>query len=159
MKIVKIKAAGLRGGTPKGGWANEIKPQDCVHTLIAIVADEGITGWGAVFSDEGLVQAALRVLEPLYGGENPLEPERVSEKLHTNTFWMGRGGTITHTISGIDIAMWDILGKTTGQPVGRLLGGCYRNRVLPYASLLMEEPSQLFERLSVLRNEAYRAFK
>ena len=85
----------------------------------------------------------MRVLEPLYVGESPLEPERVSEKLHANTFWMGRGGTITHTISGIDMAMWDILGKTTGQPVGRLLGGCYRDRVLPYASLLMREPGAL----------------
>ena len=71
-------------------------------------------------------------------GENPLEPERVSEKLHANTFWMGRGGSITHTISGIDIAMWDILGKVTGQPVGRLLGGRYRERVMPYASILMD---------------------
>ena len=159
MKIVKIKAAGLRGGTPKGGWANEIKPQDCVHTLVAIFTDEGITGWGSVFSDEGLVQAALRVLEPLYSGENPLEPERVSEKLHANTFWMGRGGTITHTISGIDIAMWDILGKTTGQPVGRLLGGCYRSRVLPYASLLIREPKVLAEQLIEIREQGFRAFK
>jgi len=159
MKIVKIEAAGLRGCTPKGGWSSEIRPQDCVHTLIAVFTDDGITGWGSVFSNDELVKAALRLLEPLYAGENPLEPSRVSEKLHANTFWMGRGGTITHTISGIDIAMWDILGKVTGQPVGRLLGGCYRNRVLPYASLLMEEPSQLFERLSVLRNQAYRAFK
>ena len=159
MKIVKIKAAGLRGGTPEGGWANEIKPQDCVHTLVAVFTDEGITGWGSVFSDEGLVQAALRVLEPLYTGENPLEPERVSEKLHTNTFWMGRGGTITHTISGIDIAMWDILGKTTVQPVGRLLGGCYRSRVLPYASLLMREPKALAEQLIAIREQGFRAFK
>ena len=67
--------------------------------------------------------ARCDVLEPLYRGENPLEPERVSEKLHANTFWMGRGGSITHAISGIDIALWDILGKATGQPVGRLLGG------------------------------------
>jgi L-alanine-DL-glutamate epimerase-like enolase superfamily enzyme len=156
---VKIKAAGLRGGTPEGGWANEIKPQDCVHTLVAVFTDEGITGWGSVFSDEGLVQAALRVLEPLYTGENPLEPERVSEKLHTNTFWMGRGGTITHTISGIDIAMWDILGKTTVQPVGRLLGGCYRSRVLPYASLLMREPKALAEQLIAIREQGFRAFK
>ena len=51
------------------------------------------------------------------------EPERVSEKLHQNTFWMGRGGTLTHTISGIDIALWDILGQATGLSVGRLLGG------------------------------------
>ncbi len=69
------------------------------------------------------------MLEPLYRGENALEPERVSEKLHQNTFWLGRGGSITHTISGIDIALWDLLGKATGQPVGRLLGGRYRERV------------------------------
>jgi D-galactarolactone cycloisomerase len=159
MKIVKIKAAGLRGGTPEGGWANEIRPQDCVHTLVAIFTDEGITGWGSVFTNDALVQAALNLLEPLYAGENPLEPERVSEKLHANTFWMGRGGTITHTISGIDIAMWDILGKATGQPVGRLLGGCYRNRVRPYASLLMCEPVALSEHLIAVRQQGFRAFK
>jgi D-galactarolactone cycloisomerase len=159
MKIVKIKSAGLRGCTPEGGWSNEIKPQDCVHTLVAVFTDEGITGWGSVFTNDRLVHAALQVLEPLYAGESPLEPERVSEKLHAHTFWMGRGGTITHTISGIDIAMWDILGKATGQPVGRLLGGCYRTRVLPYASLLMCEPSALAERLTALGEQGFKAFK
>src|SRR6516164_8378850 len=159
MKIAKIKAAGLRGGTPEGGWANEIRPQDCVHTLVAVFTDEGITGWGSVFTNDALVQAALNLLEPLYAGENPLEPERVSEKLHANTFWMGRGGTITHTISGIDIAMWDILGKTTGQPVGRLLGGCYRERVLPYASVLMEMPELMRERAAAYRAKGFRALK
>jgi len=159
MKIVKVEAAGLRGSTPKGGWTAEIEPQDCVHTLVAVHTDEGLTGWGSVFTNDALVKAALGVLEPLYAQENPLEPERVSEKLHSHTFWMGRGGTITHTISGIDIAMWDILGKVTGQPVGRLLGGRYRNRVLPYASLLMEEPGALAERLREAREKGYRAFK
>jgi L-alanine-DL-glutamate epimerase-like enolase superfamily enzyme len=159
MKIIDIKAAGLRGATPEGGWANELKPSDCVHTLIAVFTDEGITGWGSVFSNDGLVDAALRVLEPLYKGENPLEPERVSEKLHANTFWLGRGGTITHAVSGIDIAMWDILGKATGQPVGRLLGGRYRDRVRPYASLLMSEPKQLAEHLHSIRSQGFQAFK
>jgi L-alanine-DL-glutamate epimerase-like enolase superfamily enzyme len=159
MKIVKIQAAGLRGSTPQGGWAHEIKPQDCVHTLVAVFTDEGVTGWGSIFTNDELAKAALHVLEPLYSGENPQEPERVSEKLHANTFWMGRGGAITHTISGIDMAMWDILGKTTGQPVGRLLGGCYRNRVLPYASLLMREPSALAEDLLAIRGQGFRAFK
>jgi D-galactarolactone cycloisomerase len=159
MKITEIKAAGLRGATPEGGWANEIKPDDCVHTLIAISTDEGVTGWGSVFTNDALVHAALSVLEPLYRGENPLEPERVSEKLHAHTFWLGRGGTLTHTISGIDIAMWDILGKTTGQPVGRLLGGRYRDRVRPYASLLMQEPGLLSEHLHAIRSQGFQAFK
>ncbi len=159
MRIVRIEAVGLRGGTPEGGWANEIKPGDCVHTLMAVYTDDGVTGWGSVFSNDALVQAALEVLEPLYKGENALEPERVSEKLHANTFWLGRGGSITHTISGIDIALWDILGKVTGQPAGRLLGGRYRNRVRPYASLLMCEPGPLSEHLNSVRQQGFKAFK
>jgi D-galactarolactone cycloisomerase len=159
MKIREIRAVGLRGATPEGGWTDEIESDECVHTLVAVLTDEGIHGIGSVFTNDGLVKAALKVLEPLYKGENALEPERVSEKLHQNTFWMGRGGSITHTISGIDIALWDILGKATGQPVGRLLGGRYKERVRPYASLLMDEPGPLADHLHQLVGQGFRAFK
>ena len=159
MKIREIRAVGLRGATPEGGWDNELRPDDCVHTLVAVLTDEGLTGLGSVFTSDHLVQGALRVLEPLYLGENALEPERVSEKLHQNTFWQGRGGSITHAISGIDIALWDLLGKATGQPVGRLLGGRYRERVRPYASLLMQEPGPLADLLGAIKAQGFRAFK
>lgn len=159
MKIREIRCAGLRGATPEGGWSNELRPEDCVHTLIVVVTDEGLMGLGSVFTNDGLVRAALAVLEPLYCGENALEPERVSEKLHQNMFWLGRGGSITHAISGIDIALWDILGQATGQPVGRLLGGCYRDRVQPYASLLMDEPAKLCDHLLKVKAQGFRAFK
>jgi D-galactarolactone cycloisomerase len=159
MKIKAIKSAGLRGKTPEGGWSTEIKPEDCIHTLVAVYTDEGVTGWGSAFTNDALVEGSLKVLQPLYAGENPLEPERVSEKLRANTFWLGRGGSITHTISAIDIALWDILGKVTGQPVGRLLGGRYRDRVRPYASLLMEEPAPLTEKLLAIRAQGFQAFK
>ena len=159
MKIREIRCAGLRGATPEGGWSNEIKPEDCVHTLIAVHTDEGVIGLGSVFTNDALVRASLEVLEPLYKGENALEPERVSEKLHQNSFWLGRGGSITHTISGIDMALWDILGKVTGQPVGRLLGGRYRERVQPYASVLMREPSALHDHLLEVKSQGFRAFK
>ncbi|MEZ4675502.1 MAG: mandelate racemase/muconate lactonizing enzyme family protein [Caldilineaceae bacterium] len=159
MKIREIRALGLRGASPEGGWSEEIRPEDCVHTLIAVFTEEGLTGYGSVFTNDGLVKAALQVLEPLYRGENALEPERVSEKLHQNMFWLGRGGSITHTISGIDIALWDILGQATGQPVGRLLGGRHRERVRPYASILMEEPAALADHLAQLKGEGFQAFK
>ncbi len=159
MRIREIRAAGLRGATPEGGWDEELHPDDCVHTLVAVHTDEGPIGLGSVFTSEGLVRAALALLEPLYRGENALEPERVSEKLHQHTFWLGRGGSVTHTISGIDIALWDLLGKATGQPVGRLLGGRYRDRVKPYASLLMQEPGPLADRLAGLKEQGFRAFK
>ncbi len=159
MKIREIRAIGLRDATPEGGWSNEIQPDDCLHTLIAVLTDEGVTGVGSVYTSDQLVRGALQVLEPLYRGEEALEPERVSEKLHQHTFWQGRGGAITHTISGIDIALWDILGKVTGQPVGRLLGGRYRERVRPYASLLMQEPEPLRDHLIELKEQGFRAFK
>ena len=159
MKIKEIKCAGLRGATPEGGWSNELQPDDCVHTLIAVHTDEGLIGLGSVFTNDSLVRGALQLLEPLYRGENALEPERVSEKLHQHTFWQGRGGSITHTISGIDIALWDLLGQATGQPVGRLLGGRYRERVRPYASLLMEEPAALRDILRAIKAQGFRAFK
>jgi L-alanine-DL-glutamate epimerase-like enolase superfamily enzyme len=159
MKIREIRTAGLRGATPEGGWSDELESDDCVHTLIAVITDEGLTGFGSIFTNDNLVKSALSVLKPLYHGENALEPERVSEKLHQNTFWLGRGGSITHTISGIDIALWDLLGKATGQPIGRLLGGRYRDRVKPYASILMEEPARLADRLIKLKAQGFRAFK
>jgi L-alanine-DL-glutamate epimerase-like enolase superfamily enzyme len=149
----------LVGATPEGGWSNELRPEDSVHTLVAVHTDEGPVGLGSVFTNVGLVRAALAVLEPLYQDELAIEPERVSEKLHQHTFWLGRGGSITHTISGIDIALWDLLGQASGQPVGRLLGGRYRERVLPYASLLMDEPSALAEHLRAIRARGFRAFK
>ena len=159
MKIREIRAAGLYGATPEGGWSTELKPEDCVHTLVTVLTDEGSTGLGAVFSNEGMVRSALEVMKPLYEGENALEPERVSEKLHQNTFWLGRGGAITHAISGVDIALWDLLGQVSGQPVGRLLGGRYRERVRPYASLLMQEPEPLEDELLTLKAQGFRAFK
>jgi D-galactarolactone cycloisomerase len=159
MRITEIRSAGLRGATPAGGWSTELRPDDCVHTLIAIHTDAGLIGLGSVFANEALVRGALQVLEPLYRGETALEPERLSEKLHQNTFWQGRGGSITHTISGIDIALWDLLGHATGQPIGRLLGGRYRSRVRPYASLLMQEPAALADHLLAIKSQGFRAFK
>lgn len=159
IKIRSIHAAPLMGESPKGGWSAEIRPEDSIHAIIAVHTDAGITGYGSVFTDGRLAQAGLQVLEPLWRGETALEPERLTEKLHQNTFWMGRGGTLTHVISGIDIALWDILGKATGQPVGRLLGGTYRDRVKPYCSLLMEEPALMADVVADYRARGFRAFK
>jgi L-alanine-DL-glutamate epimerase-like enolase superfamily enzyme len=159
VKIRDIHAIGLVGGTPEGGWSNELDADVCVHTLVAVTTDQGLTGWGSVFASGDLVRGSLAVLEPLYRGEHALEPERVSEKLHQHTFWQGRGGAITHTISGIDIALWDILGQATGQPVGRLLGGRYRERVQSYASILMDEPEVLAGHLRQVAGLGFRAIK
>jgi len=160
MKITEIRCAGLRGATPEGGWSNELRPDDCIHTLVVVHTDEGLTGLGSAFTSDTLAKGALQILEPLYRGENALEPERVSEKLHQNTFWLGRGGSITHTISGIDIALWDLLGKRLGEPVWRLLGYERTYPKLPYASMLFgATPQATLEKGRAACRAGYRAAK
>lgn len=159
MKIIDIRVAGLRGSTPKGGWSRELHADDVVHTLVAVHTDEGLVGVGSVFSSEALVRGAVEVLKPICLGADPLEPDRVSQLLHENTFWLGRGGAVTHAVSGIDIALWDILGQSTGLPVSTLLGGRYRERVRPYASVLIEDPPLLADNLAELAADGFSAFK
>jgi D-galactarolactone cycloisomerase len=159
VRITDIRAAGLRGATPEGGWSRELQPDDVVHTLVTVHTDAGLVGVGSVFSSEALVQGALDVLRPICIGADPREPDRISQLMHQNTFWLGRGGAITHTVSGIDIALWDILGQATGLPVSTLLGGRYRDRVRPYASVLIEEPTTMNATLTRLAEQGFTAFK
>jgi L-alanine-DL-glutamate epimerase-like enolase superfamily enzyme len=159
MKITNLRITGLAGGTVEGGWADELKPEDDVHTLVEVLTDAGPVGLGSVYTSKALVEAAVKLLRPLLIGERADEPMRVSERLRQSTFWQGRGGAVEHAISGIDIALWDLFGKLTGQPVARLLGGYYRNRIKPYGSILFDEPARLREKLAATVGRGFRAIK
>jgi len=159
MKITEIIPIPLHGRTPETGWDQEVDPEENMMTLVEVRTDQGVCGIGSCFTSEALVSAALKLLHPYVIGECALEPERVSEKLHQSTFWQGRGGTVAHTISGIDIALWDILGKATGQPVARLLGGYYRDRIKPYGSILFDQPDVLKAKLEATVDRGFRAIK
>lgn len=159
MKIRNIRIYRLIGGTVDGGWPDGHEPEDDLHTLLEVETDEGLTGIGSVFTSSSLVAAGIELLRPLWQHESAEEPERVSEKLRQSSFWQGRGGTIEHVISGIDIALWDLFGKVCQQPVARLLGGCYRRKIKPYASLLFDEPDVLEERLRATVGRGFRAIK
>ena len=123
MKIVKVNVIPLVGGTVDGGWPQGHEKKENLHTLLEVITDEGITGVGGVYTSGALTEGAMGLLWPLLKDESALEPERVTEKLRQSTFWQGRGGSVEHAIRGIDIALWDIMGKACGQPVSRLLGG------------------------------------
>src|SRR5207253_8229430 len=159
MKITEIRITGLAGGTVEGGWADELKPEDDVHTIVEVLTDEGLTGVGSVFTSKALVAGGVKLLRPLLIGERADEPARVSEKLRQSTFWQGRGGAVEHAISGIDIALWDLMGKICKQPVARLLGGYYRSRIKPYGSLLFDEPAPLRAKLQQATARGFKAIK
>jgi L-alanine-DL-glutamate epimerase-like enolase superfamily enzyme len=137
MKITAIETTVLR--------LPEVKPigDGCQSILlIRIRTDEGITGIGEVHTNPTVTKAiidaprcaiASRGLREILIGENPLEIGRLWDKMYQATAIYGRRGAVMHAISGIDIALWDILGKATGQPIHRLWGRA--GRALPiYAS-------------------------
>jgi D-galactarolactone cycloisomerase len=159
MKILDVRITGLSGGTVDGGWPQGNKPEEDLNTLVEVLTDEGLTGVGSCMTSKSLVSAGVQLLRPHLIGERPDEPARVTEKLRQSTFWQGRGGAVEHAISGIDIALWDLFGKITNQPVSRLLGGNYRSRIKPYGSILFDEPGPLRETLQQTVARGFKAIK
>ena len=133
MKIADLRLTGLAGVTVEGGWANELTPDDNLHTIVEVITDDGLVGVGSAMTSKALVDASVKLLRPLLLNERADEPARVTEKLRQHTFWQGRGGAVEHAISGIDIALWDLAGKLTGLPIATLLGGPFRDSIRMYS--------------------------
>lgn len=108
-------------------------------TLVEVATDSGLTGWGEAFA-QGLEppQIAAAVIEhalrPLVLGANPLDIEVLWHRMYHQTRDYGRKGSVIAAISAVDIALWDLAGRHYGEPVHRLLGGAFRDRVQPYAT-------------------------
>lgn len=114
--------------------------------LIKITTDEGIVGWSDVETAPHIAQSLIKApatgcdmmegIEQLLLGEDPFEVERIWDKLYRGSIYYGRRGVAMQVISGVDIALHDIIGKATGVPVYKLLGAGYRDKVRAYASTL-----------------------
>src|SRR5438874_2778949 len=119
LKIVRLKTAVVEGNFD---W-----------TFVRIETDEGIQGLGECFFAPGL-SSILRSLEPVILGEDCRDVRRLFRKLQLATSGAGSiAGIVYNAISGIEAALWDLTGKACGQPIYRLLGGKFRNRVRIYA--------------------------
>jgi L-alanine-DL-glutamate epimerase-like enolase superfamily enzyme len=159
VKIIGVDVHPLTGATVDGGWPQGHEPRENLHTLVIVRADNGLAGHGSCFTSGKLVVGAIELLWPLLRGRSAVEPLRVSETLRQSSFWQGRGGAVEHAISGIDIALWDLMGKACGQPVSRLIGGNYRDRITPYGSILFDEPDALARNLQGVVGRGFRAIK
>jgi L-alanine-DL-glutamate epimerase-like enolase superfamily enzyme len=118
--------------------------------IVEIETDEGVTGIGespVVWAGQAEVtRALLRGVDHLVVGADPLEPDIIRRRLYAET-GMAHLGTqgISWAISGIDIALWDIVGRVAGLPLHRLWGGAWRDRSAFYADLVPDEPEQMAE--------------
>jgi L-rhamnonate dehydratase len=142
--------------------------------LIRISTDAGITGYSDMETSASVAKACVDAprwsdtpdvafmdgLASLLVGENPLEVERLWYKMYRGSIYYGRRGAAMQAISAIDIALWDICGKSYGQPVHILLGGKWRDRVRAYASTLFRpSPAAMKEATEAYLGEGFTAVK
>jgi len=134
MKIVDIRTTPLsyRCDPPYGSAGGMQARRGSL--LVEIETDERIIGIGEAGVGGGATAGVIeKLLQPMLIGEDPLLIEGLWQKMFARTRQYGRRGVVMNAISGIDIALWDIAGKTANLPVYRLLGAC-RERVEAYAS-------------------------
>ncbi|SDF02818.1 mandelate racemase/muconate lactonizing enzyme family protein [Sporomusa acidovorans] len=170
MKIVSVDVMQVpsgNSGASRGTWC---------PVIVRVNTDEGISGFGEVGlaygkgwrAGFGMVQDFAEVII----GEDPLNIEKIWEKIFRKTFWGMGGGTVVNAgISGIDIALWDIKGKAFNLPVWQLLGGKTNDNLRTYASQLqynwgpnltkeaLIEPEEYAEVTRVAMAEGYDAIK
>jgi L-alanine-DL-glutamate epimerase-like enolase superfamily enzyme len=126
MKITSVDVAPLRYTLPQAKWDAhlQIPFRDCL--VVIVTTDEGMQGAGeaAVFGGAAAAVASvvMKQLAPLLIGRNPLLVAGVWRLMYDSTAHLGRAGIAMAAISGVDIALWDIVGKCAGMPVYQLLG-------------------------------------
>ena len=138
--------------------------------LVKVSTDEGIVGWSdvetqphagkAVVDAPSGGQIGFEGLKNALVGEDPLERERLWQKMYRYVAYYGRAGAGMHMMSGIDIALWDIAGKAFGVPVCKLLGARYRDKVEAYASTLFRPtPDAMKKAVGEYLAHGFRAIK
>jgi len=131
--------------------------------LIRIDTDEGITGWGEAFGrarDLPLKAVIDTHIAPKLIGKDPTQIAVIKKQLEFELHNFGRIGPVAYGIAGVDIALWDILGKRAGLPLYALLGGKYTSKIDVYASLLRYGTVSEVERIThKVLEEGYRHIK
>jgi L-rhamnonate dehydratase len=129
--------------------------------VVEIFTDDGLAGIGnAALAPQVTKQAIDLYLKPLLIGQNPWDIEFLWQHMYRKTMAFGRKGIGMVAISAVDIALWDLLGKSAKQPVYRLLGGKTKERIPVYASrLYATQLSELAVESARYKNEGFKAMK
>jgi L-alanine-DL-glutamate epimerase-like enolase superfamily enzyme len=164
MKITNVEALYLRQPEVKHQCDSG---QDVV--VVRISTDAGISGIGEVDSaplavkgmiEGGFSHTITSGLRELLLGEDPLQTQYLWHKMYEKNIYSGRRGIAIHAMSGIDMALWDIKGKFFQQPIWKLLGGGFHQKVRAYASsLFAPTPQETAERAVRFRDLGFTAVK
>ena len=164
MKITRIEAH------PPPAPQRQRRCDGSQETLVVKVhTDAGITGVGEADSSSQVARAIIeaplshkicRGLAECVLGQDPFEIDRLVYRMYEGSIFFGRQGAAIQAMSGVEIALWDIVGKATGRPVYQLLGGGFRKKFRAYASILFgDTPAETGRTARDLAGQGYRAVK
>ena len=158
MKISSIKSHILRYELDKElGYSQQYYKHRTAH-LVEIETDEGITGWGECFGPGNIALAnkyiVEKVIQPLIIGEDPINKEYIWHKVYNLLRDSGQKGMPIQALSGIDIALWDILAKKAKLPLYQLLGGKTNSKIPVYGYGMMLQKKSVEELCELFKKEA-----
>lgn len=153
MKITSVKSHVLEHEIGRElGYSQQYFTKRTAH-LVEVATDEGIVGIGECFGP-GTVALANRVIveqviQPMVVGMDPLDREVVWHRVYNNLRDHGQKGMALEALSGVDIALWDIAGKSVGLPLHKLIGGSFRDRVVAYGyGMMLRKTNELARELA-----------
>ena len=171
MRITEVEPILLRGSEAYGAaGGGEARDNGDWQLLVRVATDEGLIGWAdvetlapatvAVIAGAGMAMPGFQTLGGLLIGENPLDGERLWDKLYVGSAYYGRRGLAMQCISAIDNCLWSIRAQAAGLSLARLLGGRRRDRITAYASTLFREtPEAMAEAARAYVEKGFRAVK
>ena len=165
MKITDAQTIRLRAAIPADGqvFSRSGVRSTRSTTLVRVDTDEGISGIGSASGNGELIEVIVaKVIKPLLVGMDPTEIDTIWDKAYVRGGHkeFGTRGIGVVALSGVDIALWDILGKAHGVPLYQLLGGKCRDKVPVYATALYpEEPSKVARRARGFADQGFHGVK
>jgi L-alanine-DL-glutamate epimerase-like enolase superfamily enzyme len=128
--------------------------------LVKLTTDDGLVGWGEACcgADTRSVEAAVRAMAPFVVGRDPWNRDAMRRDAFTHGLWQFRAGTGNFAWAGIDMALWDVCGHVSGQPLWRLLGGLHRREATYFYYVARGSRERLAAQVSEGRAAGYEVF-
>lgn len=165
MKITDVKTIRLRAEIPFSGqvFSRSGVRNNRSTTLVQVDTDEGVSGIGSASGNGELIETIVaKILKPMLVGMDPTGIDEIWEKAYFlgGHKEFGTRGIGVVALSGVDVALWDILGKVRGEPIYKLLGGKCRDKVPVYATALYpEEVSKVVKRAYDFAEQGFHGVK
>lgn len=139
MEITDLEVIPLSWSLPEGEGMGDSRGfgRTRATSLVRLETDDGTVGWGEAFAPGSIVEATVdELFRERVLGMDPFDVESLADRSYTDPYHFGGSVFVQSALSGIDVACWDIIGKTVGRPVHRLLGGEECRTLTPYASTM-----------------------